>query len=169
MEQRINYEKNGKEGYKKLIVWKNARVLRKSIYQLTQQFPKSEHRRVSQMNDAARSVKQNIQEGYRQSIGKYINSLKNICAPSLSELHGDLEDCREDGLITQQEFKKLDELCGKTDYLFMRLVQSLESKRREREFNQRSEKIHQKSPDYPYPRYFSPINDTLFQKTFFQK
>jgi four helix bundle protein len=125
-----------KQGYKKLVVWKNTSILRKKIYQLTKRFPKSEYRRVSQMNDAARSVKQNIQEGYRQSIGKYINALKNICQPSLSELHGDIEDCFEDDLITKQEFKELDELCGKTDYLFTRLIQSLETKKRQDKFNQ---------------------------------
>lgn len=130
-----------KQGYKKLVVWKNASLLRKRIYQLIKRFPKSEYRRVSQMNDAARSIKQNIQEGYRQSIGKYINALKNICQPSLSELHGDIEDCLEDDLITKQEFKELDELCGKTDYLFTRLIQSLETKKRQDKFNQTIDKF----------------------------
>ena len=66
----------GKEGYKKLIVWKNAYKLRRKVYEITRRFPKIELRRVSQMRDAARSIKQNIQEGYGKSLGEYIHSLE---------------------------------------------------------------------------------------------
>ena len=118
-----------KIGYKKLIVWQNAYKLRRLIYEITKRFPASELRRVSQMRDAARSVKQNIQEGYGRTLGQYINYLE-ISKGSLKELSGDIEDCFDDGLIKEDEFKKLDELCGKTDYLFMRLIQSLRKKRK---------------------------------------
>ena len=111
-------------GYKKLIVWQNAYKLRRLIYDITQQFPKSEMRRVSQMRDSARSVKQNIQEGYRKTLLGYINYL-NISWGSLSELRGDIEDCFDDGLIDKNVFLKTDELAGKTEYLFKRLIQSL--------------------------------------------
>ena len=117
-----------KIGYKKLIVWQNAYKLRRLIYEITKRFPASELRRVSQMRDAARSVKQNIQEGYSRTLGLYINYLE-ISKGSLKELSGDIEDCFDDGLIKEDEFKKLDELCGKTDYLFMRLIQSLRRKK----------------------------------------
>ncbi|MDP3244687.1 MAG: four helix bundle protein [bacterium] len=113
------------EGYKKLILWQNLKLLRKRVYDIAGRFPGIEHRRVSQMNDAARSAKQNIQEGYGQTILKYLNAL-NIAHASLHELHGDIEDCYEDQLITEEEFKELDALCGKTDYLFKRLIQSLQ-------------------------------------------
>ena len=116
------------EGYKKLIVWKNCCELRKKVYEITKKFPKSEYRRVSQMNDAARSTKQNLQEGYKSSLPKYINYVRNICRPSLSELHGDIEDCHEDKLITDDEFKDLDSLCKRTDYLFVRLIKGLVDK-----------------------------------------
>lgn len=120
-----------KEGYKKLIVWQNAKKLRKLVYQITKRFPKNEMRRVSQMNDSARSVKQNIQEGYISgSLPKYINHLR-ISRGSLSELKGDIEDCSEDGLISEGESKMLNELCGKTDYLLNRLIQSLIKKQEE--------------------------------------
>lgn len=85
-------------------------------------------RRVSQMRDAARSVKQNIQEGYsRRSLGEYTHFLE-IAKGSLGELSGDIEDCLDDGLITEDEFYRLDKLSGRTDYLFMRLIQSLRKK-----------------------------------------
>lgn len=119
------------QGYKKLIVWKNAHQLRSLIFQITQNFPGTEVKRVSQMRDAARSVKQNIQEGYkRNSIGEYIHFL-SIAHSSLAELEGDIEDCFEDKLINKDLFEELDELIGKTDYLFNRLISALRKKQKE--------------------------------------
>jgi four helix bundle protein len=115
-------------GYKKLIVWHNAYNLRRIIYDVTKQFPKTEMRRINHMRDSSRSIKQNIQEGYRKTLPGYINYL-NISQGSLSELRGDIEDCFDDGLINKDTFLKIDELLGKTEYLFKRLIQSLVRKR----------------------------------------
>jgi len=120
-------------GYKKLIVWQNVYKLRRIIYEITEQFSRAEMRRVSQMRDCSRSVKQNIQEGYRKTLPSYINYL-NISQGSLSELRGDIEDCFDDGLINRETFLKIDELSGKTEYLFKRLIQSLIRKREGRDF-----------------------------------
>ena len=99
--------------YRKLIVWQNAYKLRKMVYDITARFPKSEMRRISQMRDAARSVKQNIQEGYKGgSIGKYIQGV-NISKGSLGELIGDVEDCYDDKLISCEEFQVLEDLIKK--------------------------------------------------------
>lgn len=118
-------------GFRKLIVWRNSYSLRSLIYKISKRFPKIEFRRVSQMRDAARSVKQNIQEGYKRgTAGEYIQFL-NISRGSLGELSGDIEDCREDRLITEDEYKKLDELCGKTDYLLTRQIQAILKMQRE--------------------------------------
>jgi four helix bundle protein len=118
------------KGYMKLIVWKNACELRRLIYNITKRFPLKEKKRVTQMQDSARSIKQNIQEGYkRTSIGEYIHHL-SIAQGSLGELSGDVDDCFEDKLITREEYEILSSLINKTDYLFMRLIQSLEHKRR---------------------------------------
>ena len=120
-----------KKSYEKLIVWQNAYKIRRRIYQITSRFPKNEMRRISQMRDAPRSVKQNIQEGYaRASLGVYIYSL-TIAQGSLAELSGDILDCFDDKLINEKEYEKLNELIGKTQYLFKRLVQSLVKKQEE--------------------------------------
>jgi four helix bundle protein len=50
-------------GYEKLIAWKNCVTLRRNVFEITKNFPPNEYRRVSQMRDSARSMKQNIQEG----------------------------------------------------------------------------------------------------------
>lgn len=113
------------KGFKKLIVWQNAAEIRRLVYRITARLPVAELRRVSQMRDAARSFKQNIQEGYKKrSVKEYIKYLGNSQS-SLAELEGDIDDCLEDGLITEQEFDRLKELCGKTDYLLNRQIQSL--------------------------------------------
>ena len=115
----------GPEGYKKLVVWRNARELRFRIYKISNEFPKSEVRRVSQMRDAARSVKQNIQEGYqRRSLGEYIHSLE-ISKASLGELQGDLEDCFEDRLITKDEIDILFKLCHSAIYLSTQYLKTM--------------------------------------------
>lgn len=138
-----------RQGYKNLVVWKNARELRRLIYQITDRFPKKEFRRASQMQDAARSVKQNIQEGYmRASLGEYIHFLK-ITQGSLAELSGDIEDCMEDGLITREEFEDLDGLVGRTGYLLKQLIQSLERKRAA---------SANSSPPYPSLSLLTPAN-----------
>ena len=121
-----------RRGHERLVVWQNAARLRKMVYDISSRFPREEMRRVSQMQDAARSVKQNIQEGYaRYSIGEYIHAL-NIAKGSVGELIGDVNDCFEDRLITFQQYKILEELCGKTEYLLKRLMQSLRQKQLEK-------------------------------------
>lgn len=113
------------EGYKNLIIWKNATILRSRVYLITKRFPRQEYRRVAQMTDAARSVKQNIQEGYKSgSALKFLNFL-SISKGSLGELAGDVSDCKEDQLITPEEFSELDKLCGTTDYLLGKFMNSL--------------------------------------------
>lgn len=113
------------DGYKKLVVWKNAAELRRLIYEITSHFPKSEYRRISQMRDSARSVKQNIQEGSkRKSILELLQFLR-ISRGSLAELKGDVEDSYEDKLLTENQFGVLNGLICKTDYLFHRLISSL--------------------------------------------
>jgi four helix bundle protein len=113
--------------YKQLVFWKNALELRSYIYELTKRFASIECRRVSQMRDAARSVKQNIQEGYFKSTKSYIAYLV-ISRGSLNELLGDVEDCLADRLIADEEFKYLDKLIGTTDYLITRAIAGLYKK-----------------------------------------
>lgn len=118
----------GKEGYKKLIVWKEPAKLHREIFQLTQGFPSREVRRVSQMNDAARSAKQNLQEGYMGgTLPMYLHGIK-ISRASLAELKGDVEDCLEDNLISHSIFETVRGQLGRSDYLLMRLEQSLRKK-----------------------------------------
>ena len=122
----------GPQGYRKLIVWQEAGRLRQTIHRMTTDFSKIEVRRTSQMRDAARSVKQNIQEGYaRRSLGEYIHALE-ISKGSLAELRGDVEDCFQDGLVPEEELREVVSLINRTDYLLFRLIQALRNKQRQK-------------------------------------
>lgn len=77
------------------------------------------------MRDAARSAKQNIREGYRRgTAGEFIRYIK-ISQSSLEELSGDIEDCRDDSLITKDEFETLNKLCFSASYMSEQYLKSL--------------------------------------------
>lgn len=109
--------------YEKLQFYKNICEIRKIVYKITQGFKNI--RLVSQMQDAARSAKQNIREGYsKDTAGEFAHSIK-ISRGSLSELEGDLDDCREDNIIEEERYIVLKELISKTKYQIDRYIDSL--------------------------------------------
>ena len=116
---------NNTPAYEKLRFYQNICEIRRIIYQITKRFEKTHLRLVSQMRDAARSAKQNIREGYRKdSAGEFGHSIK-ISAGSLGELEGDVDDCFEDKLISQEEYDKLKSSFGKTNYQINQYLDSL--------------------------------------------
>ena len=120
--------KGGKDGYKKLILWQAVSKLERMIRVITSAFPRSEYKRVINMNGAASSAKVNFQEGYLSGSPKeYINFLE-IARGCLGELKGDLEDSAEDGLVAQRAFEEAYELACKTEDEFNLLIDSLASK-----------------------------------------
>lgn len=111
--------------YEKLKFYQDICEIRRFIYKITMKFKKTHPRLASQMQDSARSAKQNIREGYKKgTIGEFIHSIK-ISQGSLEELSGDVEDCREDGLITEEEFNKLLQLIQSAGYMSTRYLFSL--------------------------------------------
>jgi len=112
------------EGYKKLLVYQRAEELRQFVFEITEKFPISEFRRKAHMRDSARSVKQNVVEGWkRETTQQYIDFL-SFSFGSLGELKEDGEDCLKDGLIGQGKFEELKRRCGELDYLMRRLKES---------------------------------------------
>ena len=93
------------EGYKELLVHQRAEELQDFIYQITEKFPSEERRRREHMRDSARSVKQNIVEGWkRETTQQYIDFL-SFSFGSLGELKEDGEDCFKRNLIGQKDRK----------------------------------------------------------------
>ncbi len=80
------------------------------------------------MRDSARSVKQNIVEGWkRETTQQYIDFL-SYSFGSLGELKEDGEDSFKNRLITTETFEELKRRCGEIDFLLGRLKQALERK-----------------------------------------
>ena len=115
------------KAYEKLTFYKNICEIRRLVFEITDKFPKTSVRLVSQMRDAARSAKQNIREGYsKDTVGEFGHGIK-ISRGSLDELEGDADDCREDGLIEKCDHDRLKDLLGKTKYQMDRYLDSLYS------------------------------------------
>lgn len=111
--------------YEKLKFYQNICEIRKIIYKITESFNYKHLKLVNQMRDAARSAKQNIREGYRKDSSREFSHYIKISAGSLEELSGDVDDCLEDRLISKDEFKKLNDLFGLTNYQIDRYLDSL--------------------------------------------
>lgn len=116
------------EGYKYLAVWQNAVKLREIVRDFTITLPRGEYRRKIQMDDSARSVQRNIEEGYKRPTTKEYLEFLGFSQGSLEEVKGDIRDCLRDKFITKELHEKFIELINKTDWLFRHLVESLEKK-----------------------------------------
>ena len=111
--------------YERLQFYKNICEIRRIIYKLTERLKKTHMRLVSQMRDSARSAKQNIREGYsKDTAGEFAHSIL-ISKGSLAELEGDVDDCREDGLIEESDYLSLKGLISKTKYQIDKYIDSL--------------------------------------------
>ena len=88
------------KGYQYLAVWQNAALLRVLVRVWTKDcLPKGEYRLKAQMDDEARSVKRNIEEGWkRPTTSEYLQFL-GYSQASLEELRGDIRDCKTDGFL----------------------------------------------------------------------
>lgn len=87
------------QGYRYLVQWSNTVLLRFLIRLFTSSLPKSEYRRKTQLDDAARSVVRNIEEGYKRSnTSSYIEFI-SFSQGSLEEVKGDIRELTEDGFL----------------------------------------------------------------------
>ena len=105
------------EGYKNLAVWQNAALLRVLIRKFTLTLPLStlnnpyhkplEFRLKAQLDDAARSVKRNIEEGYKRPTTKEYLEFLGFSQGSLEEVKGDLYDAKTDGFLPSKPLSTL--------------------------------------------------------------
>ncbi|MEK7597783.1 MAG: four helix bundle protein [Patescibacteria group bacterium] len=96
------------EGYKYLVPWSNAVLLRFFIRRFTESLPKSEYRRKSQVDDAARSVVRNIEEGFkRTTTGEYLQFI-GYSQGSLEEVKGDIRELTEDKFLSSKPKSSLE-------------------------------------------------------------
>ena len=86
-------------GYRRLVPWSNAALLRYLVRILTNSLPKSEYRRKAQLDDAARSVVRNIEEGYKRATTSEYSDFIGYSQGSLEEVKGDIRELTEDGFL----------------------------------------------------------------------
>ena len=116
------------EGYKELLVYQRADQLRDFVFKITENFPYHERRRQEHMRDSARSVKQNIVEGWKRETTKEYIDFLSFSFGSLGELKEDGKDCLKDNLIPSDIFNELMRRCGEIDFLMGRLKSALQRK-----------------------------------------
>ena len=87
------------EGYKYLVPWSNTVLLRFFVRRFTESLPKSEYRRKSQIDDAARSVVRNIEEGYKRTTTSEYLQFIGYSQGSLEEVKGDIRELTEDKFL----------------------------------------------------------------------
>ncbi len=86
-------------GYIHLIAWSNASLLRILIKKFTSTLPTVERRLKMQLDDAARSVIANIEEGYRRPTTMEYLTFLGYSQASLVEVKGDIQRCRQDTIL----------------------------------------------------------------------
>lgn len=96
------------KGYQYLAVWQNAALLRVLVRKWTTGcLPRSEYRLKAQMDDEARSVKRNIEEGWKRPTSSEYLQFLGYSQGSLEELRGDIRDCKTDGFLPSKPLPTL--------------------------------------------------------------
>ena len=119
------------QSYKELIVWQKSVHVTKSVYLLSEKFPKAEmFGLTSQMRRSAVSIPSNIAEGYsRGHHAEYIQFLR-IAFGSGAELETQLVLVRELGFAKTDDLVSVENLLQEVMRMLNKLILSLTSKRR---------------------------------------
>jgi len=96
------------EGYRYLVQWSNTVLLRHFVREFTSALPKSEYRRKVQIDDAARSVVRNIEEGYKRATTKEYLDFLGYSQGSLEEVKGDIRELTEDDFLSSRHGSTLE-------------------------------------------------------------
>jgi four helix bundle protein len=120
--------KNLNRGYMKLEAWQRGQDLFALAFALSDNV--GDFKLKSQFRDASQSVSANIEEGYGQrSLPEYIQFLY-IAKGSLAELLTRAIGLQTVNLIPKQHFENFDELHYEVENKLLRLIESLENKKR---------------------------------------
>ncbi len=127
--------KNINRGYRKLRVWLDAIEYYVQTCKIFEKFPFELKRVSSQAIASSDSIHRNIAEGYcRRSIKEYLNFL-NIVKGSIGESVSGLHAYHAAGQLTTEEFNEIDELAYKLENGLLNLIESLEKKSYEGDWN----------------------------------
>ena len=120
------------KSHKDLDVWREAIALSRSVYLLTQHYPKEEIFGLSsQMRRAAVSVASNIAEGAARNGSREFTKFLYIAAGSASELDTQLEISREIGLANPREIEAIQQATEKIARMIQGLIRSVKNRSRD--------------------------------------
>jgi four helix bundle protein len=112
-----------------MIVWQMADKLDAMVQNVLNKIPRTEFKLREQLDSASDSVVSNFVEGYYSgSLAEYIKFCR-YSKRSLGEVQQRVSRVLRKEYINDSQFQKVDEIAGKTMYLFNRLLDSLEKKR----------------------------------------
>jgi four helix bundle protein len=178
------YHKRNPLGFKKLLTWQQADLIYRKTKALVAKLPKKHPRTNQFMNrlvdhlvDSARSVKRNIEEGFkRTTTSEYIEFL-GFSLGSLEELHGDLMDLEKDiegdsrGFegISKGEIGEIVRLCRGEDKMLSNQIKGLEKRREKlgyrtsREQNQllKQREVEEKQKEKEFFKNFQKEHDMI--------
>jgi four helix bundle protein len=113
-------------GYRKLIVWQEAKSLTIIIYGATAKFPKDElFGLVSQMRRAVVSVPANIAEGWMRESLRDKKRFLEIALGSLLELESHIEVANDLGYLSRENYAVVDKKRAQVMYLLTKYKQKV--------------------------------------------
>ena len=117
------------QNFKDLQVWQRGFALTKVVYQLTEQFPKSQqYILASQMQRAAVSIPSNIAEGFNRKTTKEYKHFLSIALGSTSELETQLLLAIDLGYIPHHHLESLNESVDALSRMLRALIVKLEAR-----------------------------------------
>ena len=120
--------RNINRGFKKLRVWNDAVDLYALAYETFSKLPFELKKVAANAVDAVHSINRNIAEGYcRRSLKEYLNYL-NFSLGSCGEFHFCYESFWRANQITEEEYRRIEELHYKVENGLLRLIRSLQRK-----------------------------------------
>lgn len=114
-------------GYKKLLVWQEAKNLVVLVYRLTEDFPRHEEFGLKgQMRRAAVSTMSNIAEGWLRRSGKEKLHFLEISEGSLLELESEADVCFEVNYWSAKKKERFDKQKNKVGYLLFKYKKKIQ-------------------------------------------
>jgi four helix bundle protein len=112
-------------GFRGLIVWQEAKILTKKVYELTKKFPKDElFGLTSQLRRASSSIMANLAEGSAMPTKAHRDAYYVRARASTVEVDNFAELTFELGYLTKEEFDDLSDHCARIVHLVTRLIAS---------------------------------------------
>jgi four helix bundle protein len=126
--------KNINRGFRKLRVWQDSLALYVMACKIFTNFPFEIKKVASNSIDAAHSISRNIAEGYcRRNLKEYLNHL-NIALGSCGEFHSCYVSCHRADQIADDKIQQLDELHYKVENQLIKLIESLQKKQEDQQW-----------------------------------